>query len=242
MIGKDLGIVIRRRDFRETSIIPVVFMRNYGKVTGMLKGFYTNKKEFTSSMDIFTLNEFIFYPKRSQIWLISYADLIEDFSFLRENYDKNLVATKFLEAIDILLPFWEKNVKIFNLLHISLKSLLRYDLFNVFSVFFIKFLNFYGVKPNLTNCVSCGKMLERLYFFNVFRGGLLCNDCKDNDTKMLREDTASFLLYIQNSNFPEILRIQPSLSAKKEIYTILDTFFSYHLHFKISVDFNLISR
>ncbi|RKY41328.1 MAG: hypothetical protein DRP76_00065, partial [Candidatus Omnitrophota bacterium] len=67
MIAKDLGIVTKRVNFRETSVVVNIFTKNYGRISGILKGFYRGRKEFTSSLDIFTLNEVLFYPRRSSL-------------------------------------------------------------------------------------------------------------------------------------------------------------------------------
>ncbi|MCK4520024.1 MAG: DNA repair protein RecO, partial [Candidatus Omnitrophica bacterium] len=88
MIQKDLGFVLRRYNFRETSLITTLYTYRFGKIRGIFKGFYTSKKEFSSPLDVFSLNEFVFYPKKSEIWLISHVDLVSDFPYLREDMAK----------------------------------------------------------------------------------------------------------------------------------------------------------
>ncbi|HEC68800.1 MAG TPA: DNA repair protein RecO, partial [Candidatus Omnitrophica bacterium] len=72
-IIKDKGFILRTFDFRETSKIVHIFTKKLGKVHGVLKGFRRGKKEFTTSLDSFSLNEFIFYQSRNPLWLVSSA-------------------------------------------------------------------------------------------------------------------------------------------------------------------------
>jgi len=164
MIAKDLGIVTKRVNFRETSIVVNVFTKNYGRISGILKGFYRGRKEFTSSLDIFTLNEFLFYPRKSSLWLISSADLIKDFPYLYNDYHKACIAAKFVKIIEKVIPYGERNKEIFSLFYLSLLSLEKFPPYIVFCVFFIKFLNFSGFKPDLNSCLSCRSPIEKISF------------------------------------------------------------------------------
>ena len=173
MIVKDLGIIIKRTNFRETSVLVNIFTKNHGKISGILKGFYRGKKEFTSSLDIFTLNEILFYPTRG-LSLISSIDLLKEFPYLYTDYNKAFIAAKFIKAIDKLLPYEEKNKEIFSLIYLSLSALRDFSPQKVFYVFFIKFLNFSGLKPNFTSCSKCGKSVNKIRFFDAYGGCIVC--------------------------------------------------------------------
>jgi len=135
MIEKDLGFVLRRYNFRETSLITTLYTSRFGKIRGIFKGFYTFKKEFSSSLDIFTLNEFIFYPKKSEIWLISHADLVSDFSYLREDLPKAKVVAIMLNLLDKTMLLWDRNLEIFNLINDCLNCLRQESEVKIFMYF-----------------------------------------------------------------------------------------------------------
>jgi DNA repair protein RecO (recombination protein O) len=235
MIAKDLGFVLKRYNFRETSLIATLYTAEFGKITGILKGFYTFKKEFSTNFDIFSLNEVIFYPKKSDIWLVSFADLVADFSYLRKNKNKSRVAATFLNIIDKTAQINDRNLKIFNLLKAGLEILEKEKEEKILYSFLIKFLTFSGFKPQLNQCVACQADISRDTYFSIKRGGLICKGCcdKSHDLRRLGRDVISSLLYIQNNEFTRSLRLNPSYDCEKEIIYLLREFLCYYLDFDI---------
>jgi DNA repair protein RecO (recombination protein O) len=235
IIDKDLGFVLKRYQFRDTSLIATLYTLKFGKIRGIFKGFYTIKKEFTSSLDIFTLNEFIFYPRRQELWLVSYADLIYDYPFLRENILKAFVGGVIFNIVDKLVALWEKNPFIFYLLKDSLFWLGKESENKIFYTFLIKFLTLSGFKPNLVECVGCSQELKKDIFFSVSKGGLVCNICakKIKDIQRISQQVSSSLFYIQKNSFSLSMRLNMNSECEKEIFQILRRFFLYHFDFDI---------
>lgn len=235
MIEVDYGFVLKRYPFRETSLIANFYTLRFGKITGILKGFYTLKKEFTSSLDVFTLNEFTFYPKTSQIWLVSFADLVCDYPSLRRNLSKAKAAAIFFRLLDKVMQPWDKNADVFYLIKESLLSLEREDEAKATCIFLIKFLNFCGFKPEFNRCLTCQKKLEKEIFFSASKGGLVCKSCHRflNDSQKISKQMVSSLLYIQGSNFPQVYRLNLAFDCARDILCILRGFLLYHLDFDI---------
>jgi len=233
MIDKDLGFIMKRVNFRETSLLASIYTMKFGKIQGLFKGFYTNKKEFSSSLDIFTLNEFVLYPRKSEIWLISYADLIEGYDFLRADLDKNSIAAMFIRAVDkyIILP--HANPQVFFLLKYSLESLKSYNSGRLIYIFMIKFLSICGFKPEFNLCIECHHPYSDEIYFSVSSGGIICDKCrfKEKDAHPISLETSSTIGYIQRSSFPQVLRINPGKACQEEMIFILRKFCEYHLHF-----------
>ncbi|UCC96074.1 MAG: DNA repair protein RecO, partial [Candidatus Omnitrophota bacterium] len=207
-----LGFILKRRDFRETSLIANLYTLRFGKITGIFKGFYTLKKEFSSSLDLFSLNEFIFYPKRRQIWLISFADLVCDYPFLRENSVKAKMAALFFSLVDKVMQPWDKNPDIFYLLQEGIQSLGQENGPKSLYVFLIKFLTLSGFKPELNCCICCHSQLEDEICFSVSRGGLLCRKClgQESGVQKISRQAASSLRYIQRTDYPLVYRLNPT--------------------------------
>jgi len=233
MIEKDLGFVIRRYNFRETSLITTLYTKNYGKIRGIFKGFYTQKREFSSPLDVFSLNEFIFYPKRSEIWLISHADLVSEFSFLRTDLPKAKTAAIFFNLIDKTMQLWDSNPYIFDLLNGCLKTLEDENNLKMLCIFLIRFLTHAGFKPEFNHCISCNNLLGEEMFFSVSKGGLVCKACKGkvNDIRKISRQATQSLLYIQRVDFPLVSRLKIALRPLHEIFYILSEFLSYHFDF-----------
>jgi DNA repair protein RecO (recombination protein O) len=236
MIEKDLGFIINRYNFRESSLIVSIYTLRFGKINGILKGFYTSKKEFSSTLDTCSLNEFVFYPKKREIWLISFADLMCDYHFLRENVSKAQTAAIFLNLIDKAMQLWDKNPSVFYLLKDCLYGLESEGGKKVLYIFLIKFLTLSGFKPEFNRCISCHGELQGEIFLSISKGGLICKSCHRNasDYQKISKETSSSLLYIQNNNFPTVYRLNPSANCEKEIIFILEEFLRYHLDFDTS--------
>jgi DNA repair protein RecO (recombination protein O) len=235
MVTKDLAFVLKRYNFRETSVIANFYTCKFGKITGILKGFYSVKKEFSSSLEISSLNEIIFYPKKRDIWLISFADLVSGYDFLRCNISKAKVAAFFLEIIDKTMQPLDKNEYIFNLLKVALEAIGSENENKIFYIFLIKFLTLAGVKPEFSRCIVCHSQIEEEAFFSVARGGLLCKKCHSAaaDYQEISKETVFSLLYIQNNDFNLSLRLKPTKASEKEISYLLQQFLSYHLDFTL---------
>ncbi len=238
MIQKDLGFVIRRHNFRETSLIATIYTSKFGKITGIFKGFYTNKKEFSSHLDIFSLNEFIFYPKKSEIWLVSHADLISDYEFLRKDISKARVAGILFNLIDKTMQLWDKNEYVFNLTRSCLDLIKEERELKIFYIFLIKFLTFSGFKPEFSRCIGCNNKLSGNIAFSVSKGGLICENCFStaHDAKTISKQTSCTLSYIQDTDFSLVPRIKPAPQCEKQIFYILKEFLAYHFEFNELAD------
>jgi len=232
MIDKDAGFIIKRINFRETSLLASIYTMKFGKIQGLFKGFHTNKKEFSSSLDIFTLNEFVLYPRKSDIWLVSYAELIEGYDFLRKDIDRNSMAAIFVRVVDKYTALSYANPQVFYLLKCSLESLKGYSPERFIYIFMIKFLTVCGFKPEFNLCIECHRPYAGKMYFSVSSGGIICDKCRalKKDARPISPEASSTIEYIQRTGFPQVLRINPSKVCQEEINFILRGFCKYHLH------------
>ncbi len=232
MIDKDVGYIIKRVNFKETSLLATIYTKKFGKIQGLFKGFYTQKKEFTSSLDIFTLNEFILYPRRSEIWLVSYVELINGYDFLRKDIKKNSAASLFARIIDRCTILGDSQPDIFFLFQHSLESLNSYSTEKLVYIFLIKFLTISGFKPQFNLCINCHRPYKEKIYFSILNGGIICSRCRSklNDAQPISVETSFVIHYIQHNDFPHILRINPSVFCQQEIIFILQKFSEYYLY------------
>ena len=234
-IKKDRGFVLKTFDFRETSKIAHIFTQNNGKIHGLFKGFSTGKKEFTTTLDTFSLNDFIFYESKNQLWLVSFADIVDSFSYLRQDLEKNLVANYIIELVDKITPLHQACPKIFNLLGESFLYLRDNFQRKILYIFQIRILELSGFQPHITACLKCSGEVQKQAFFSTKLGGFLCAGCAHNDrfSKELSAELISSLKYIQNNDFKIALRLSLSLKTERDLSEILEEFFSFHLDTRI---------
>ncbi|MBD3246557.1 MAG: DNA repair protein RecO [Candidatus Omnitrophica bacterium] len=231
MIEKDIGFVLKRHDFRETSVIVNLFTLRHGRITGILKGFYTLKKEFSSPLTLFSLNEYVLYPKKREIWLVSYVDLIAAYEYLRRDREKANAAAVCFRLVEKGLPLWEMNPFLFSLLEQTLHSLRTHPGHKVIPAFVIQFLTHSGVQPELTSCIMCRTPLRGGMWFSIAKGGLICPGCVTAapDARPMSRETVSSFLFLQRQDFPIALRLRMSMKSRDELDSVLSRFCGFHL-------------
>ncbi|MDD4294691.1 MAG: DNA repair protein RecO [Candidatus Omnitrophica bacterium] len=236
MVTKDHGFVLTRHNFRETSVIAQIFTLAHGKITGIFKGFYGIKKEFSTPLNLYTLNEFVFYPKKSEIWLMSFADIIKDYSFLRLDFEKAHTAAAMAHLINKVMPGWDPNKEIFGLYKACMDYLDKgKDSQRAYYVFIIKFLTESGFKPEFNRCISCGEEISKNAFFSVKKGGIICDKCVNvyGDVRRISHQAIACLRYIQKADLDTVWRLNINYACEEEILFVLRQFLVYHIDFDI---------
>ncbi|MFA4888988.1 MAG: DNA repair protein RecO [Candidatus Omnitrophota bacterium] len=232
-IDKTEAIVINRRDFRETSLIADFYTRDFGKVSGLLKGIRTEPEKFASTLQLFSFNEIIFYRKRnSSLHLVSQCDLRDDFAPIRQNITKVGIASMMMELAGALMPQEDKNEEVFILALNCLKELCTsLNPEKILIIYKIKMLALSGFKPHFDSCVSCGSRILGESKFSLALGGLLCSSCypKDLAGRVIFRGTIATILHIEKNDFSVNLNLGLNPQIKKELDIILNAFLNFHL-------------
>ncbi|HTZ11160.1 MAG TPA: DNA repair protein RecO [Candidatus Margulisiibacteriota bacterium] len=233
MIPKTEAIVIGRRDFRETSLIAEFYTRDFGKMSGLLKGIRSDPQKFASNVEIFSFNEIIFYRKtRSELHLVSQCDTRESFNTIRQSIDKTAVASFMMELIGAVMPVEDRNEEIFNLALACLKELeATNNPDKIMTIFKIKMLSLSGFKPHFDSCVSCGNRVMGQSRFSLKLGGLLCPGCfrRDLASRSIFRGTVASIMHIEKNDFRSNLNLGLNPLIKRELGAILNAFLNFHL-------------
>ena len=237
-IHKTEAIVLSTQNFRQTSLIANFYTRDFGKLSGLMKGVRQDSTKFNSNLDVFSLNEIIFYKKvRSTLHLISQCDLKRDFRLIKNNLERIRKAFSLVELLNVLTVQEDKNEKIFDLALNCLGQLENsFNLDKVLIIFKIKVLDFCGFKPHLDSCVCCNNKIIAQAKFSLKLGGLLCERClsKDIKSRVVFRGSVASILYIEKNDFDNVMRLGINQAIKKELNQILDAFLEFHLDKKLS--------
>lgn len=232
-IHKTEALVLNKWDFRETSLIVNLYTREFGKMSGLLKGIRTEPAKFASTLEPFSHNDVVFYKKiNSALHLVSQCDIKDNFDMVRQSIHKVGTASLMTELIDALMPQEDKNEDVFNLALTSLKELeINQNSEKVMTIFKIKMLAFSGFKPHLDSCVSCGARISGHSKFSSALGGLLCTQCypKDLKARTIFRGTVASILHIEKNEFKNNLNLGMNPQIKKELDAILNSFLNFHL-------------
>lgn len=233
MIYKTEAIVLNKQDFRETSLIITFYSRYFGKIAGLLKGVRKEPGKFASSMELFSLNDIIFYKKRSgTLHLVSAADIKDNFNGIRSDMLRMSVASSMLELINAIMPYEDINEDIFDLAITCLKEMeTARDSERIMLLFKIKTLSLSGFKPHFDSCVSCGDRINDISKFSNSLGGLLCTQCfrKDLSSRQIFKGTIASVLFIERSSLKLGLGLGLNPQIKKELHYLLNSFLDFHV-------------
>jgi len=232
-IHKTEAIVLNRRNFRETSLIADFYTRDFGRLSGLLKGIKTEPAKFASSLEPFSYNEIIFYRKRnSSLHLVSQCDSRNNFDAIRQNMIKIGIGNFIMELVGALMALEDKNEEVFDLTLACLQELggTNYP-DKVMTIFKIKILALSGFKPHLDSCISCGDKMFEQSKFSLMLGGLLCPQCckKDITSRTIFRGTVASILHIERNDFKNNLNLGMNPQIKKELDLMLNSFLNFHL-------------
>ncbi len=232
-IHKTEAIVLRKIDFRETSLIVDLYTRDFGKLSGLLKGIRTEPDKFASRLEVSSHNDVIFYKKvNTTLHLVSACDLRDNFFNIRQSIMKAGMMGIMMELIASVMQPEDKNEEVFNLALECLKELeMTSSPDKVITIFKIKMLSLSGFKPHFDSCVSCGNKILGQSKFSLGLGGLLCEKCsyKDLSARSIFRGTIASILYIEKNNFKNNLNLGLNPQIKKELELILNAFLNFHL-------------
>src|SRR3989338_9116207 len=226
MILKTQAIVLKSFDFRETSRIATFFTKEYGRVSGILKGIRKDPKKFGSSLERFSVNDIVYYQYRnSDLHLVSQCDMRNFFYPVRQDLKKSIAAHYILELVNMIMPTEEKNTKVYQLMLDFLSDLEKTDdVTKLIHLFQIKILLISGFKPHLDTCLSCHKIIQGKARFSLKDGGLICVDCPASETTVhfISQGSVASILFAEKNAWGHCLKLKLTEATKQELKYVLN--------------------
>ena len=232
-VVKSESIVLRRRDLRETSLLATFLTSDFGKIMGELKGIRADAKKFASAVEIFSLNDIIFYQSRnSSVHLVSHCDERENFTALRHNIAKASAEQLICELVDMVMPQEDTNSAVYDWMLDALRYLQTVahpD--KLLTVFKIKMLTLSGFKRYLDSGVCSNSKRRAQPRFSMALGGLLCQRCaaKDPAARSIFRGTVATILHIEKNDLKNNMNLGMNPQIKKELELVLNGFLNFHL-------------
>ncbi len=178
---KTEGFVLKSLSYGESDLIVTFFCREYGKLKGIAKGAKRSKKRFANVFEPFSLSRIIFTRKnRDMLALIESCEIIDHYALIRQDLEKTLTASYFIELTDHFSPEGKSNEQLFTLLTDFLSLMTRENISDAIIRFFeMRLLKVAGFEPALTACVRCKAPVANgaSYYFFPHEGGITCAAC-----------------------------------------------------------------
>ncbi|OIO32882.1 MAG: DNA repair protein RecO [Candidatus Omnitrophica bacterium CG1_02_40_15] len=123
-IQKTEAILLRKKDFRETSLILTFFTKGFGKINGIIKGARGSRPRSDANPIFFSLDQIVFYEKRTGgVSIISQCEAQEVFLNILKEWGRASSAYYMLELTDVFTEPEGKSEEVFENLYNSFKSL-----------------------------------------------------------------------------------------------------------------------
>ncbi len=189
------GVVLRRRDFSESSRIAVVYTRDAGKVQLLARGARAAKNKFGGALEPLSRGEFVFYWRENkELFTLAETAVISPGRFIREDPKRLPFGLAVIEATDKLSGEGDADAALYELVASSLAAL---DGGGppaaLLSQFLFKLAAQLGLKPDVDKCASCGRTELRAGVALVLKEGtVVCRDCQPADGNLLTLSPAAY--------------------------------------------------
>lgn len=248
------GIVLKQRKIANNRRMITVFTRKYGKIGA---GTSINEKSKTKSalaLRPFTYAEYDIFKGRES-YSINSAQVMKSYYSIGEDFDRFLVASKFIEYLDRILEDEQPRPKIFDMTLEFLESISRansnYE--TLLYAFIVKTLRVQGVMPELGCCVNCGKDIahfgydigggKKAYSFSVSSGGIICENCAEREKTGSNSliyrpqfDIITIIGYFMEQPLEKFERVTLKPEVSKQIKKILGEYIDHYMGVDVLFD------
>jgi DNA repair protein RecO (recombination protein O) len=203
-IYKDEAVVLKTIKLGEADRIVTLMTRSHGKVRAVVKGVRKTKSRFGARLEPFTRVDLMLYRGRKDLDTITSADIITSFDSVRKDYSRLTSAAALTDIVDKITPDRERAFSTYALLIGGLQALADDKGGTVVPAFLVKLLSVSGYHPEMKACAGCGEA-ERLGGFSPSLGGVVCEDCYEEDDSAMRmpHDRIALLSRLLSSEFGE---------------------------------------
>jgi len=176
------AIILKKIDFRETSVIVHLLTDSTGKISGLMKGVRCVSKKIPpiAYQEGACIEAFVYLKSRPGLELVTKPAVLEIFNF---HSDKLVLWKKILFLVDKLVPASRFNSKeiyefVFNIgkLIPSIKNHRAVEIYITEKLLFLL-----GFGPFLEKCLVCGSQ-DQLNFFSGKLGGVVCSKCQAGES------------------------------------------------------------
>ncbi len=229
-ITKTEAIVLRKTKFSDSSLIVELFTKDYGKISAMLKGARSSKSKMGSKVDLINCVEIVFYKKESKdLQLVSEANLINHFIFIKADLDKLKFASAVCELLLKLIPEHEIHEKLFRgtIRILELMNTENNDALLLFTRYLLFFIKEIGFEISMDSCSSCGNtLIESQKNAFSYADGIICESCNQNKT--LTYEFSEELFNLMKCLTSKINNLTYKKSQLENIVFIIEKFLIYH--------------
>jgi DNA repair protein RecO (recombination protein O) len=180
---RDQALCLRARPHRESSKLVTLFTRSAGRLVGVARGARRPKSRFGAALEPFALAEITWHWHQERtIYTISEAVLIRARPGITAEPARFLAAEQVGEFLLRTTRDHDPNEELWRLALVYLDAIETAGpgIPALVGSFLLKAASFLGFRPEVRNCLACGRPVPARgpgWRFDPGRGGAVCPDC-----------------------------------------------------------------
>ena len=228
------GIVLRRRDYGESDRILVLFTRKLGRVSVIAKGSRKPTSRISGHLELFMRSSFLISRGRN-LHILTQAEILESYEELRKDLIGVGLGSYVIELIDAVTYDEGSNLKLYDLLVTTLELLASgADPEITIRYYELHALDLVGFRPELFQCVECGKkIIEQDQFLSGELGGVVCPDCAPGivggGIRPITSRVLKYLRHIQRTDIQDLLTLDISGEIKEGLEKVVQYYLEHTL-------------
>lgn len=227
------AVVLRHADWGEADRLLTLYTREQGLIRAVAKGARKINSRKAGHLQPFT-QVALQLSKGRGLLIVSQAETVNALLPLHDDLAKTSHAAYIVE---LLYRFSREaeggNPALFKLLVDTLERIqneksawlpIRY--------FEMRFLDAAGFRPQLFECVNCGREIRAEdQFFSAAAGGVICPRCGLGlpNLEKVSLEALKYLRHFQRANYKDAARANPSLEAQRECEGLMQGYFTHLL-------------
>jgi DNA repair protein RecO (recombination protein O) len=226
------AIVLGHFEFGEADRILKLFTLERGKISAIAKGVRKINSRKAGHLEPFT-HVNLFLARGRNLDIITQAEALNTFSGLREDLRRMALASYVVEVLDRFTYEEGPNPGLFRVLLQTLNRLeTQPNVETVIRYYEMRLLDLLGFRPQLFECIDCGKPIqEEDQFFSPLGGGVACPRCGQarSEAWPVNKDVLRYLRHFQRSDWKTVsaVVIPPSIHSAME--SLVEAYFTYLL-------------
>lgn len=234
------AIVLKTIRFRESSKIITFYTKDYGKISGIVKGAFRRKILFGNALEPMSYVSVVFYLREKRnIQVVSECSIIKPYRSMYTDIQKMAVGLAIVELINNVVRDGDKNLPLFNLMVDSLFLIdgATKNVQNMLYFFELKATDFLGFKPSFIRCIQCKRLVKykenqgQVILYNIDKGAPLCSEC--SKTRQFEYKMAIRCFQVLKNlwaikDWNKIFTLYIDAQTKREIEKFLFDYFKFH--------------
>lgn len=228
---KTRAFIIRRKNLSDASRLIILLTEKKGKIKAVAKSVKKSSSHLAGHLEQFCFSRVKINQNLDKLAILTGAEIIRGFPFLRKDAQKTHFAFYCAEVFDAFLPEGEEHKKAFVLAWQVFNFLDRRPINDYLISFFIfNLLAVLGFAPELKTCAVCGEKLDaKNLFWSDARGGVVCGEKKEIGDLKISADLIKTLRLILSNNIKVIDALPSNQKLANDLAKIAKKYLQYQL-------------